>query len=338
MRLEKSDVSDEDIRSLLSWLEEDPEHRTEFLQLVELWDNLDILSELSEIIPLEQKRAEPQAGNLLPGFAYRHRFAAAVVFSALMVLTVFSLKEWIAAPGVSPLADTQKTVFTTPVGESDDFDLPDGSRIRLNTNSHIMLDYGDHFRHVYLERGEAYFEVAPDPLRPFVVYVGKGSITALGTAFNINYAGGIIDVMVTEGNVEVAAWTVLPGSDEVLPEENALRTKVSAGQTVQISDTVIRAPAVIELEQVEHELAWQRGMLIFNGDPLEDAVNEISRYTNTKIVIHDDSIGKIPIGGYFKIGEIEAMLNAFESSFGIAVDRVSDDLVLLSKRSDFAAD
>ena len=76
-------------------------------------------------------------------------------------------------------------------------------------------------------------------------------------------------------------------------------------------------------------------MLIFDGDYLEDAVNEITRYTDTKIVISDETIRKVQIGGYFRTGEIDAMLTAFETSFGIAVTRVNDNFILLSKQPGF---
>ena len=338
IRLEDPAIQDDDIQELVTWLDSNPHHRTEFLELASLWGNMDVLSELAEIIPLESQQTSrsKKTGTFdsrwFPGFVV----IASACTALLLGISVLYFDHW---QGTAPEDAVVDIVYTTPVGDQDFVRLVDGSSIKLNTDSRVQVDYTNDFRNIYFERGEAYFDVVHDANRPFVVHVGKGSVTAVGTAFTIKYNDEIVDVTVIEGIVEVN--TLL--ADKVVTAVSGKRsmkkgivtkTSVSAGQTVEFAEA-IHSVEPVEPEEIDHKLAWQRGMLIFDGDYLEDAVNEITRYTDTEIVINDDTIRKVQIGGYFRTGEIDAMLAAFETSFGIAVTRVNDNIVLLSKQPGF---
>ena len=121
--------------------------------------------------------------------------------------------------------------------------MEDGSTIALNTNSRVNIDYSGERRVVQLLRGEASFDVAKSPQRPFVVYAGSGLIWAVGTAFNVRYTSDLVDVIVTEGIVKVytqvspeqpvASLTAAPDSDVAASENEAL---VSAGKSMQYSN------------------------------------------------------------------------------------------------------
>ncbi len=341
IRLEDPDLSDDDIDSLLEWLDQSPVHRSEFLELASTWGNFDILSELSHLIPLEDHRIKQSTGWRLFRFGWRQAGLAVTSICVVIALGIFSKKEEDSLQVGLP--DNTEIVYTTLIGNQDSIDLADGSYMKLNTNSKVRVDYNDKFRDIFLERGEVHFEVNKDPLRPFVVHVGYGSVTAVGTAFNIRYRGELIGVTVTDGVVEVntAAAEKLPDRIGVIAVEEELtaptKASVKAGQKVEF-DRIIRFVENVEPEEMDRDLAWQRGMLIFNGDSLEDAVTEITRYTNTKIIINDEAIRRVQIGGYFRTGEIESMLRAFETSFGIAVERVNENLVYLSQKPDFAAE
>ena len=77
-------------------------------------------------------------------------------------------------------------------------------------------------------------------------------------------------------------------------------------------------------------LSWQHGMLVFDGDPLEDVIQEICRYTKTRIIIKDPGLRNIRVGGYFKTGETEALLSVLQDNFAIHVEHVKDNLIYLS--------
>ena len=337
-RLEDPAIQGDDIQELVTWLDSNPHHRTEFLELTSLWGNMDILSELAEMIPLDSqqtnrfKKTDTFDFRRYPGFAV----IASVCAVLLLGIYVLNNNQWL---GAVPEESDVDIVYTTPVGDQDSVRLVDGSSIKLNTDTRVQVDYTSNFRNIYLGRGEAYFDVVHDAKRPFVVHVGKGSVTAVGTAFNIKYNDKIVGVTVIEGIVEVntlLANDVVTGVSgrQSMKKGIVTKTSVSAGQLVEF-DEAIHFVDPVEPEEIDHKLAWQRGMLIFDGDYLEDAVNEITRYTDTEIVINDQAIRRVQIGGYFRTGEIDAMLRAFESSFGIAVTRVNDNLILLSKQQGF---
>jgi transmembrane sensor len=336
MRLEDPDISEESIQSLLEWLETSPQHRTELRELANVWGSMDSLSILSEMIPLDDPLYKHQEKREKFRLRWNTGFAAALGMVCLMtVVGIFVMNEGLQTD--IPAAPPAEVAYETPVGAQETINLSDGSFIILNTNSSVIVDYTSDTRNIRLEHGEAYFEVAHNPDRPFIVHVGNGFVKAVGTAFNVHYDDKTIGVTVTDGVVEVGTSLAEDVTEALSPTQSQTRKKaskvlVTAGQTVEF-DEVIRTVDTVGPQVIDHKLAWQRGMLIFDGESLEEAVNEITRYTDTEIVI-DDTIRNVKIGGYFRTGELDAMLNAFESSFGIVVNVVNDDLILLSRRSD----
>ena len=83
---------------------------------------------------------------------------------------------------------------------------------------------------------------------------------------------------------------------------------------------------------MEKELSWREGMLIFDNDSLEEVVSQINRYTPVKIEIRDPGIRGLKFGGYFKVGDVPAILTTMNQDFGLRVDKINDRLVYLSRR------
>ncbi|MCK9563800.1 MAG: FecR domain-containing protein, partial [Bacteroidales bacterium] len=294
-----------------------------------------------EMIPLEEKAPET-APAAMPGAkdGYRPRLPYAVAATVLLALTTLILAYgWLS--GVFP--HREDNFYTTAVGETKTLTLVDGSTVTLNTDTQLEVDYSDAMRRLVLTRGEAEFQVEKDAHRPFVIFVGAGSVKAVGTAFNVRYSLNTVDVLVTEGTVEVrspAANTVLAEgqSDTDMEMEMALaQVSASAGEAVNFDD-IIRSVKQLEKEEIDRKLAWKDGLLIFDNDRLEDVVEQVTRYTDTKIIINDPSIENIAVGGYFRTGEINGMLFALETSFDIEVTRVSSKLVLLSRKNNASLD
>jgi len=122
------------------------------------------------------------------------------------------------------------------------------------------------------------------------------------------------------------------GPDASSTSEHTVKlVAIKAGQSATV-DEQVEAIETIPSTELARKLSWRQGVLSFSGEPLEQVVDEVSRYTPVKIIITDPSIRKIAIGGYFKAGESEAMFEALESSFGIRVTRVNDRLVYLAKQ------
>ncbi len=353
IRLEHGSLSETDTDQFLQWLDRSHRHREEFTELVALWGNMDSMSSLADVIPVDSHRSadsEPAASaDSSPawlatikgfldfgwGFKYPAAIATFAVISLVSILYV-SDGQW-----ANQLFGGNANLYATHVGEQKIIGLPDGSTVNLNTNSEVEVVYSDRQRKIYLKRGEAHFAVQHNPQRPFVVYVGTGSVTAVGTAFNIEYNKGFVDVIVTDGVVEVESslaerqskgFSDSPVDGSTDPNQKIVtKTRVKVGHKA-VFDEIVRSVKVVDSKDIERELAWQAGNLIFEGDRLEDVIAEVTRYTKSRIVIHGAALRDLQIGGSFKTGETDAMLDALQSSFGIAVTRMSDNLVVLSKK------
>jgi transmembrane sensor len=222
--------------------------------------------------------------------------------------------------------------FETEIGQLRTIQLTDGSRIVLNTDSELIVDFNPAARNIYLVRGEALFSVNKDPSREFRVYAGGGLVKAIGTEFSVYLKQeNMVSVAVSDGIVELAVVsqdnTVAPEPDHEATARPAL-ARVSAGQ-VAVFGRDLKSLQSVGKDAVSRQLSWRSGMLRFDGAALPDVVADISRYTNTKIIIASPALNDLRIGGHFKVGETAAMLEALESGFGVRVERVDAETVRL---------
>ena len=313
-KLDGGALSRKELRGLREWALRSPEHRAAINEMAADWDRLDVL------------RLLRPAGDVSRGFGRRWRRAGAALAAGLAVVAV-TLGTLRILPGELPDAVAPAgTTYLTAIGELQSVTLSDGTHVHINTNSRLQVDYSEEKRGVLLHLGEAYFEVANSD-RPFVVSAGNGQITALGTAFAVRVTeDNVVDVDVTEGMVVITAGlefaTTGAGS-------SALTSRVaSAGQVVRMGET-IELVRTVEPARLERELAWRDGMLVFDGDTLEHVIAEVSRYSSVEIVIADPSLRDLKVGGYFRAGDTQVLLNTLSTGFGIDVERVRPGLVYL---------
>jgi transmembrane sensor len=322
VRLESAHLSAEDVDRFTAWYRHSRENAQAFNELVNLWEGLDHLSLLAELVPLEDSVALPPKTNTR--VARHYYWATACIL--LLVTLVVGFQYWrLTREG----RDFQQQ-YSTAVGEHRQIVLPDGSVVQLNTDSRLSVNYSREQRNLALHSGEAHFDVAKNPRRPFIVHAGEGTVKAVGTAFNVLLKGARVNVTVTEGKVEVATPSTLPAEENDATVAPATRVAaVTAGHQVAFEKTIEAIDAVTP-KAIDRQLAWQRGMLIFDGVPIAQAIEEINRYSRQPIIIDDPSINSILVGGYFRSGATDEMLNVFESSFGIKVTRNADGVILLS--------
>lgn len=324
VKLDGQRLSAEEFSCFKEWYNQCNSHAEAFAKVASMWGNLDVLSEL----PLLTSKSVPKAGwhEIYQNFSrslLQPQFSA--VFGLLLVVTL-SLFYFTQPPRPHP-----PEIYSTLIGHNKNIDLPDGSKILLNTDSQVEVQYTQKRRILKLLKGEAHFKVAHNAARPFEVYAGTNIVRAVGTAFSVELLPENIEVVVTEGRVQLASLHKEKGRDtETVETQLAL---VSSGQSAIFADE-IETISSLDPEEVDRRLAWRSGSLVFNGEALEDVIAEVSRYTKMKIVISDPQIRKLKIGGYFKTNETEAMLQALETSFGVSVKYVSDNIVYLSKATD----
>jgi transmembrane sensor len=285
----------EDQVALDAWLDENTAHRIAYLRLEAVW------TRTYQFAPLRRRQPPRPQGRF--HFSFGRMAAGLIVLVAL-------------GGGLSILtrAPEQKS-FTTGLGERETITLADGSKIELNTESALRLAANDP-RKVWLDKGEAFFQVHHDAKHPFVVTVGDHRITDLGTKFSIRRDSGQMRVAVVEGQVSVAS--VAGHTEPVLLKAGDVG--LAKKETMSLSKK-----AVVELED---ESAWQKGLFMFHHTTLADAASQYNRYNRAKIVIADAAAAKLTINGALPTNDVDAFVRLTQKFFDLRVERRQGQIVL----------
>lgn len=209
--------------------------------------------------------------------------------------------------------------YTTERGEIRLIPLEDGSSMTLNTASTARVTYGEGERLVELVEGEALFDVASDPRRPFVVAAGGTRVRAIGTSFSVTrLPGSPVQVTVRRGVVEVVR-----GSAASAPERLVANTQATtAGETAPI---VRRALPPAEVDRL---LAWRNGMLAFEDLPLSRAADQFARYSETRIRFADPAIAEETVTGLYAANDPAGFARAVATSLDLRLEPAADGVVL----------
>lgn len=325
-RLDSGELRAVEIDELKHWVNQSDTHKRILLQTARVWDRMDVMAGLSELLSLDDIPAKRKPLTV-PALA---SIAASLVCLGILVYYYY---------GSDPQPDIRQThttvvergtpvFYETAVGGTDVINLEDGSIVKLNTATRIQVDVSETRRNVVLLDGEAYFEVARDEDTPFIVSAGKTVIQALGTAFSVSKLADQIEVTVTEGLVRVKQDEE-PGqlSYQARPEPVLLR----AGQLLQLSRQDRQEIQEIETAEIARRLLWQQKMLAFDGNTLQQVIDEFSRYTNFNLLVADAETASIRVGGYFRSDDIAGLLTSLEENFAITVEQVAANTFELRK-------
>jgi transmembrane sensor len=324
-RMESGATASADPEGFEAWLRQDPRHRRAVDELSKVWEALDGLTEAQRGAATLSKATgvEPHAGVLHPRPLW---FAAA----AAVVVAAVGASLWL-----NKTSETQ--VLATAVGQHRNVVLADGSLVSLNTNTIVETNIGRRSREIFLRKGEAHFEVAPDRSRPFLVHAGDAVVRAVGTEFEVRLrTDRHVDVLVTEGRVEVQPDAPSPepsattgAHDTSMP---VVRVRaVSAGEALSTATTDY--PVIpVSPEQLSSELAWRDGAVVFDSEPLAEAIAEIQRYTDSPIIISDQAITTLPVGGRFKTDDLQGFLDGLQAALPVTIRRTADGVVYVDPR------
>ncbi len=307
-----------DEAQLERWLNASTRHRVAYLRLERGWEKT---ARLKTLVVDSAGDAPPPAGrwNLSPFFngggsttrarRRRHALRFAVAASVAAVLGAC----WFVAGGYR----SSGSAYSTPVGGLASVPMADGSHITLNTDTAVRVAVTETARRVQLEHGEAFFDVARDPKRPFVVHAGDQRVVALGTQFSVRRDGDDVRVLVTEGQVKVeSVGSAAPPTGAIGPG-----TVVNAkGKGVLLQ----RQP----LASMQDELSWRTGFLVFRDATLADAVSELNRYSVRKIVIENPEVAALRIAGSFPAANVEGFLRLLEKGYPLRVDAAGEKIEL----------
>jgi len=264
--------------------------------------------------PSVEIAAEPEAAKAQRPFLSRRNILAGSAAATLVAAVGTAI--WRYAQDVE--------LYRTRLGERRAVRLADGSRIHLNTASTVEVSLRKDSRRVRLVKGEALFEVAHDPSRPFLVDAGAAKLRAVGTAFNVRIREAVVELTVTEGVVAVA-------------ENVAAVRRVDAQHVAAGGGAVIRggavAPTALNPNLLRQRVAWQDGVIELDGETLSQAVDEFNRYRDRPIIVGDPRLANLRVGGRFEVDEAAKFLTAVEGSFPVEAITANDGSILLVMRS-----
>jgi transmembrane sensor len=289
-----------DAAAFAVWRDSNSRHAAAFDQVVASWKSLEDIRRLppdhiSAMAEAQHERIRPDRRFILRAAA---GCGAAIFAAGLLTSRVYA-----------------RQYASTVVGERRTIPLGDGSTVELNTDTSVSWRFGGSARRFWIERGEAGLIVAADPARPFLLNVRDATLQLNGGAFNVEMTSVGAEILMLTGNAAVA--------------KNDSRSTAEPRHEVDISARGLTTRAISDRE-ISNSVAWRRGEIIFDGTPLSAAVEEYNRYLQRKMVIGDQALGRIRLGGRFVTADPRDFLAALELSFNIkAQDNGSGVIVLI---------
>lgn len=306
-RLDRGPLSVADEEALESWLGEDTRHRGAFMRMRAIALHTQRASALGPSFDPERFQP-PAAANREHKLRSQMLWLGAAAAALIAVVTL-------------PRLLTSGRDFETRIGEMRVISLEDGSAMSLNTDSRAQVTFSDDRRTIRLLNGEALFDVAKDPARPFVVEAGEASVRAIGTSFTVRHLKHApIQVIVQEGLVEVQQLSAAP-------------VRVAANMRAELLPASARVTSTAESispDVVSRELAWRDGRIAFESEMLSEAAVAFSRYSPTRIVIDDPEVAALEITGLFTANDPVSFARAAAASLGLKA-QVAEDEVRLTR-------
>lgn len=332
--------SDHDRVQLDAWLQESTAHRLAFLRLEAAWRQSDRLKALGAGVPAGVVPARgawgmpageedtptraswhspaPDAAGRRSSGMQRNRPGRRVLLCAAAVLALTTIGTLVV--GWHRYTAVEQASYRTAVGGLQDVQLADGSQITLSSDSRVLVTYSRAERRIDLQQGEAFFKVAKDAARPFVVSSGNHRAIAVGTRYDVRRDDADLRVVVTQGVVRLET----DGSDGGRRRPTTL---LPAGSIALANDmgVVVRSDSV---QQAEELLNWRSGFISFHDTPLASATAEFNRYNTRKIIIGDASIGTLRVGGNFRWSNAETFVRLLEQAFPVRAVHSGNTIVL----------
>ena len=341
-------VSDDIRAAFASWMAEAPEHRAAYQEVERVWCNLKATAHDPEILALRHETAlRLTRGNT--------KSTRALMWGAVAIalLIVGAGLVFLGTHGHFPgalLADAfgghRDGRYITATGERLAVTLNDGSQLTLNTQTELDVAFTRTERRVHLIRGQAIFEVAKDPGRPFVVEAHRRRFIAVGTAFDVRLDGARINVTMIEGTVRVERAgdqtpaprpAAVPGADsdttqatlDAPPGRQRIVTTITSGEQLTVdSESQVR----VHSADPEHVTSWRRGQIIFENERLIDAIAEINRYSDKKIELTEPALADLRLSGGFATSRPAVFIEAITTYFPIRVEHADEHVIVLSAR------
>jgi len=332
--LQSGEVSEADQQRFERWLALDERHCSAYQQAQSIWQAASNLTALGSLESLRGMHDNPATDRGLLQRIKRWVFSSpssssssssgrssraawpqwgAALASVLLVTLI------IGSPQPAP---PELIVYQTQTAETRSLLLADGSEVSLSPQSSIEVSYSEEQREVKLLAGEAFFDVAKNPERPFIVDARSTRVTVLGTMFNVNNSPHGVMVAVEEGRVQVA--------EQGVPGRLDTEVKLSAGQLISVSQTA----GLSQVQAIDPQTvgAWREDVRVYQARPLEQVLEDLDRYHPADLYIVDESLKALPVTAIFPTKDAQQMLTALESILPITVQAIAGGRVEIRAR------
>lgn len=329
------------------WLAADPRHAVAMPRSSSAWSLLDRIPEnvaASVLATAARRRC----------FWRRSFVIGSLAAAAALALAAIRFARPSALPP-SPVANAQAVAASAGPRL---LTLSDGTVVQLNTGGEVIEQFTSAERRVLLASGEAHFAVTKNPARPFVVRAGNLEVRAVGTAFNVNLQSAVVDVLVTEGVVElqqaVGPALVAEPLRSARDTQNGMPTSgrpttLIANQLAVVSLAPIShasttssaspAPATVVVvttataEEIARTLAWQAPLLRLGGATLAELVLEFQRRSGQRVILADPALASLRVGGRFRADDLDGFTHLLATTLDLEVDHAADGTLVLRKKS-----
>lgn len=316
-----SEFSEFDENELDTWLNQSEENRNAFERAEILWSQIDQIAPgdlPTAWLSSHRTKAEP-AERVIPSRPnhYFSRIPLAVAACSLIAvsITFIFLRSTEAPPDPS--------VFQTTVAETLEVTLEDGSLLMLGAETKVSVLYERESRHAVLKSGEAFFEVASNPTRPFEVDAGALTVSVIGTQFEVSRGDRSADVAVAEGQVGV---TLRGTEGDNRPEPSVT---LQSGQSVRGTRGAL---SPVKDTPIANIGAWRRGELIYSDAPLSTIIADADRYFDGSIEILEPDVAEMTLTVILDARDTEGLLETLELALPIKASRLGNGSVLIVKR------
>jgi transmembrane sensor len=323
-----------------SWLAASPRHGVELARHRRNWSRLD---RLARWVPEHSERPNPDLLAPTSPLAFR-RWAVVSALAASLAVAGILGSRLLHRDAAKPAPPPPPAAIVAAASDSGPRRLEDGTIVELNRDATMTVQFTPGERRVRLDRGEAHFAVKKDPARPFIVNAAGIDVRAVGTAFNVRVAPAAVEVLVTEGTVQVASR----GEPSALTHPNApvaSPLETAAAPTLLIPALEARQRAMIPLAsksavpeiatltngEIDRVLAWQDRLLDFTAAPLENVVAEFNRRNVVQLVVLDRELASVRISAAFRSDNIEGFVHLLEAGFGARAEPRGDSEIVLRK-------
>lgn len=305
------------------WLAADERHSAAFREAAKAWSALDRIPDSFGARALAGATRQRRR---------RERVRRCTVLAAAAVVVVgagLALREALPSRDPAPVVAASATDLPRA------FSLSDGSIVRLNVASEVVERFVDGERTVRLVRGSAHFAVTKDPARPFVVHAAGVAVRAVGTAFGVSLQSATVEVLVTEGVVQLhpaaGGEDGARGADAALPLLDSGHRAVLALRPVSPETAVVIAP--VSHEEIARALAWREPLLRLGGATLAEIAADFSRRSGRRVVFDEPSLEEVRVGGRVPADDVEGFASLLGTMLDVEIVSESDGSLRLRKKT-----